>query len=168
MANIIKLGLRAFEFFWTLLIIALVGNMIHDAIGGNPSVVNYVMFTAVFSMLTLIYLILVDFREEMAGHPIVPKVLDGFNMLFFLIGGIAFAGYLGVHSCGNTAYITSNLVTSGSYDDTKRCHEAQASTAFLWFGFACYAVSFFMSLFGGSGSTGFSRGIRRGPAMSQV
>jgi len=147
---------------------ALVGNMIHEAIGGNPSIVNYVMFVAVISMASLLYLFVVDLKEDLAGHPVIPKVLDGLNVLFFLIGGIALAGYLGVHSCGDSDYVNSNTVTAGGYDNNKRCHEAQASCAFLWFGFACYAASFAFSLMGGSGSV--SRGgIRRGgPAMSQV
>jgi hypothetical protein len=70
-------------------------------------------------------------------------------------------------------YVNFNTVTSGSYDNTKRCHEGQAVTAFLWFLFATYLGSLiygFMS--GGSGTVnmrGGRGGIRRGgPSMSQV
>ena len=89
------------QFFWTLLIMALVGNMIHEAVGGNPSIVNYVMFVAVISMLSLFYLIAVTFSEGFVIIPILPVIVDALNTLFFLIGGIALAAYLGVHSCGN-------------------------------------------------------------------
>ncbi len=51
---------------------------------------------------------------------------------------------------------------------TQRCQEGQASTAFLWFGFAAFAVSTAFSGLGmKSGGAGPSR-IGRGPAMSQV
>lgn len=80
---------------------ALVGNMIHDAFGGNPSIVNYCMFVAVLSMLSLFYLVLVDFKDGLTFHPRLPFGLEVLNAFTFLIGGIALAAYLGVHSCGN-------------------------------------------------------------------
>ena len=65
----------------------------------------------------------------------------------------------------------TNEVTRGSDNDKKRCQEAQAVTAFLWFGFATFLGSLVfsgLSARGGGGTTGI-RGIRRGgPAMSQV
>ncbi|MCJ1471457.1 hypothetical protein MMC13_000096 [Lambiella insularis] len=170
MANVINLGLRGLQFFWTLLIMALVGNMIHEAIGGNPSIVNYVMFVSVISMLSLFYLIAATISEGFAIIPILPVLVDAFNTLFFLIGGIALAAYLGVHSCGNVPYIQQNIVTSGGDDDTKRCHEGQAVCAFLWFGFASYLASLaFSAMEARGGTTSFRGGIRRGgPSMSQV
>ena len=53
----------------------------------------------------------------------------------------------------------------------KRCHEAQAVTAFLWFGFVTYLGSAVFSGLstGGTGTSLRSGGIRRGgPAMSSV
>ena len=90
------------QFLWTLLIMALVGNMIADAKSGNPSIVNYAMFVSVFAMLTLFYLTATTISEGLAGHPMLPLVADGLNTLFFLVGGIALAGYLNVHSCNNS------------------------------------------------------------------
>lgn len=40
-AKPINMAMRALQFFFALLVMALVGNMIADAYGGNPSVVNY-------------------------------------------------------------------------------------------------------------------------------
>lgn len=86
---------------------ALVGNMIHDSFHGkNPSIVNYSMFAAVLSMLSLLYLIPVTIKEEFAFHPLIMIVLDFLNTLFFLCGAIAMAGYLGVHSCDNPVSFT--------------------------------------------------------------
>jgi len=173
MANIIGLGLRGLEFLWTLLILALVGNMIASAVGGNPSIVNYVMFTAVFSMGSLLYLTAATINEGFVFMPIIPIIVDGANVLFFFVGAVALAAYLGPNSCGNTDYVNSNIVTSGSYDNYKRCHEGQAACAFLWFGFACYVASLVFNITSGSSSganlRGGAGGIRRGgPSMSQV
>ena len=80
---------------------ALVGNMIADANGGNPSIVNYVMFVSVFGMLSLFYLIAATISETFAISPLFMIAADALNTLFFLVGGIALAAYLNVHSCNN-------------------------------------------------------------------
>ena len=79
---------------------ALVGNMVAEAVGGNPSIVNYTMFVAVFGMLSLLYLIGATIVEALFW-PVVVLALDALNTIFFLVGGIALAADLGVHSCGN-------------------------------------------------------------------
>jgi len=171
MANVINFALRGLQLLWTVLITALVGNAIHDAFSGNPSIVNYTMFVAVFSLLSLIYLFAATFNEGFAIHPLLPLVVDLLNTLFFLIGGIALAAKLGVHSCGNKTYLKTNGTVNGSDDPSKRCHELQASCAFLWFGFAAYLGSLVFSGLAsrGGGGGGFRGGIRGGrPAMSQV
>ena len=80
---------------------ALVGNMIADATGNNPSIVNYVMFVSVFGMLSLFYLIAGTISETFAISPFFMLAADALNTLFFLVGGIALAAYLNVHSCHN-------------------------------------------------------------------
>ena len=57
----------------------------------------------------------------------------------------------------------SNKITNGSNNQPKRCREAQAVTAFLWFGFAAFAGSLFFSFLGmRSGLSPSTGGIRRG------
>lgn len=80
---------------------ALIGNMIAEATNGNPSVVNYQMFVAVFSMLSLFYLIPATVVESIAIHPAIMVALDALNTLFFFAGGIALAASLGAHSCSD-------------------------------------------------------------------
>lgn len=80
---------------------ALVGNMIADASAGNPSIINYTMFVAVFGMLSLIYLTAGTINETFAIAPMFMIIVDALNVVFFLVGGIALAAYLKVHSCGN-------------------------------------------------------------------
>ena len=80
---------------------ALVGNMIADAFAGNPSLVNYDMFVAVFGMLSLFYLIPASIKEEIRGHPIIMVAHDVLNTIFFFCAAVAMAAELKVHSCSN-------------------------------------------------------------------
>jgi len=166
MANMLQLGLRGAEFIFTLIIMALVGNMIASAFSGNPSVINYDMFVAVFGMLTLFYLIAICFREELTFHKFVPASLDLLNVLFYFCAAVAMAAELGAHSCSNSDYTRSNHITNGAGDTGGRCREAQATTAFLWFAWACFVGSLFLTLTASGGVN--MRGPRRGPNMSQV
>ena len=86
----------------TLLIMSLIGNIIADAFGGNPSVINYSMFVAVFSMLSLFYLFAIAFKEDFAIHPALAMVLDVLNTIFFFCGAVALSADLGAHSCSNS------------------------------------------------------------------
>jgi hypothetical protein len=89
------------QFLWTLLVMALVGNMIADAFSGNPATVNYSLFASAFSMFTLFYLIPASFNLDWAGHPIIMIVLDALNCIFFFTAAIALAARLESHSCTN-------------------------------------------------------------------
>ena len=86
----------------TILVLALVGNMIAAAFGGNPSVINYDMFVAVFAILSLIYLTVIAFNDSFVGHGLVPIILDLLNTLFWFCAAVAMAAELGVHSCGRS------------------------------------------------------------------
>lgn len=164
----VNYALRGLQFLLTFLILALVGNMIHEAIAGNHSSINFTMFVAVFSLLSLFYLIATTVRESLAKPAMLPSLLDLVNTLLFLIAAIVLSAKLGVHSCGNDSYVNSNSITNGGRNNRKRCHEAQAAAAFLWFGFIAYLAS---TIFSGLAAkrTGVSTGgIRKGPAMSNV
>jgi hypothetical protein len=166
----LNLALRALQFLWTLLIVALVGNMINEAIGGNHSAVNFAMFVSVFSLLSLVYLIAAAIKENFA-HPMIMLLLDIINTILFFIAGVVLAAKLRVHSCGNQGYLASNPITNGGRNRGKRCHEAQAVTAFLWFAFVAYLASAILSGMASLGGANLrSGGIRRGggPAMSHV
>jgi len=168
--NLIQVALRSLQFLWTLLITALVGNVIHDAFSGNPASINYAIFVAVFSWLVLLYGFAAAFVESIA-IPVAMIVLDGLATLFTFIAGVVLAAKLNVHSCNNSSYLSSNSLTNGSADMSKRCTELQASCAFFWFLFAAYAASLVMAGMGMRGGSGMSSrgGIRKGgPAMSQV
>ncbi|KAI4266157.1 MAG: hypothetical protein L6R38_008920 [Xanthoria sp. 2 TBL-2021] len=155
-----QLALRGLQFLLTLFILALTGNVIAEAFAGNHSIINYIMFVAVFAMLSLLYLIGAAIIESVA-IPLAMLALDAINTLLFLIGGIALAAYMGVHSCSNRDYVGSNKITNGSLNQSKRCREMQAVCAFLWFGFAAWAASLGLSALASRG--GGTSGLRRGP-----
>lgn len=171
LGKMFNIASRGLQFLWTLLVMALIGNVIAEAYGGNPSVINYNMFVAAFSMFTLFYLIPATIKEEWAMHPVLPLVLDLLNTIFFFCAAVATAAELRVHSCSNDAYVLTNKLTRGSGNPHKRCREEQATTAFLWFAFASYLYSTVYSGLAtrGGGANLGARGVRRsGPAMSQV
>jgi hypothetical protein len=93
--------LSALQFLWTLLIMALVGNIIASAFSGNPATINYAMFCSAFSMFSLIYLVPASFNSDWAFHPIIMVVVDALNCVFFFAAAIALAAKLTVHSCHN-------------------------------------------------------------------
>jgi hypothetical protein len=94
-----QVALRAWEFVFTLLCLALVGNVIDDAFAGNSGGVNWAMAAAVFAALALVYGVVALFIESLPS--IGSLVLDSLAALFTLIAGIVLAAQLGVHSCGN-------------------------------------------------------------------
>ncbi|KAL2807591.1 marvel domain-containing protein [Aspergillus granulosus] len=170
--RVFQIALRIWQFVWTLLIMSLIGNMIAEAYSGNPATVNYTMFVAAFSMFTLLYLIPASINPDWAIHPIIMIILDTLNTIFFFTSAIALAAKLECHSCSNRLYVLSNEITNGSSNPEKRCREAQASTAFLWFAWAGYTASMVISILM-SRRTGANLRPRVGPArgrpnMSQV
>ena len=98
--NLMKTGLYALAFLWTLLITALLGNVIHDAFGGTPSQINYCMFVAVLSWIVLIIGFIGSFIESI--HAIALLAADALAIFFTFVAALLLSAKLGVHSCGNT------------------------------------------------------------------
>jgi hypothetical protein len=93
-------AIRLWTFIWTLLSMALIGNVIAIAFAGNPSSINYAMFTSTFCMLVVLFGFAAAFVEALA-MPIVLLVLDGLAVVFSFIAGVVLAAKLGAHSCTN-------------------------------------------------------------------
>ncbi|KAG8624996.1 hypothetical protein KVT40_006747 [Elsinoe batatas] len=169
---LITTALRGAQFLWTLLTIALIGNMINRSFAGDPAIINYDMFVAVFSMLSLLYLIPASIKDNL-GSPIITIALDVLNTLFYFCGAVATAAYLGARSCSNDDYTRTNFITNGEANTESRCRKAQASTTFMFFNFFLFAATAVLSAMHGRSEgvnlRGGIGGIRRGgPAMSQV
>jgi hypothetical protein len=97
--NVIKTGLYALAFLWTLLITALLGNIIADASGGTPSQINYCMFVAVLSWIVLLIGFTGSFSESVPL--MVLLAADVLAIFFTFVAAVLLSAKLGVHSCGN-------------------------------------------------------------------
>lgn len=95
--NLIKTALYGLAFLWTLLITALIGNVIHEANGGNPSQINYCMFVAVLSWIVLAIGFVGSFIETLP--PLVLLAADAVAVFFTFIAAVLLSAKLGVHSC---------------------------------------------------------------------
>jgi hypothetical protein len=79
----------------------LIGNIIAMAFAGNPATINYSMFTATFSIVSLFYLFPASINLNWAIHPIIMITLDLLNNIFFLSCAIALAARLHCRSCSD-------------------------------------------------------------------
>ena len=68
------------------------------------------------------------------------------------------------------AYTLTNGVCNSSANTEQNCRQAQATCAFLWFGWAAFVATLVINFMNGRGSGANLRGgMRRGgPSMSQV
>lgn len=99
MVSVAQIGLRAFEFIFTLLLTALVGNALNDN-SGSPASVNFAMFVAALCWIVVLYGLVAAFVESLA-IPFVLLVLDALATVFTFIAAIVLSAKLGVHSCTN-------------------------------------------------------------------
>lgn len=172
MPNMVNLILRGTALLWTLLITALIGNVIAsniDAAGSAMAAVNFTMFVAVLSWIVCLYAIASSFVSALA-FPIVMLPLDALAVLFTFVDAIVLAAKLRAVNCSNIAawHFSSSWIAFGSADDEKRCREIQASTVFMWFLWISLTASLFFTFKESRGGrlTGSVRSS--GPNMSQV
>ena len=95
----LRVGLYSLAAFWTLLITALLGNVISDATGGTPSQINYCMFVAVVSWLALTIGLFGTCADSNPSTLFI--VADSFAVLFTFIAAVVLSAKLGVHNCSN-------------------------------------------------------------------
>ncbi|PNY27478.1 Non-classical export protein 2 [Tolypocladium capitatum] len=171
MSGFINILLRATALLWTLLITALIGNVIAsnvDAAGSASAAINFTMFVAALSWVVCLYGIAATLFSPLA-RPMVMLPLDCLAVVFTFISAIVLAAKLRAVNCGNIggADLPSNWIGFGSHDDEKRCREIQASTAFMWFLWACFCGALFFTVKESRSSFGGSIRSSR-PNMSQV
>lgn len=178
MSNLIKVALRGLALVWTLLITALIGNVIASNVNGHMVTLNFTIFVAALSWVALLYGLFAIFIESIAV-PFALLFLDGWATLFTFICAIVLAAELRAPNCGNIPHqgLPADWIGFGSHHNEKRCREIQASTAFMWFLWACFCPILFLTVMDarsggfsvGGGSSRFSRSSRSSrPAMSQV
>jgi hypothetical protein len=169
--TLIKSAIRGFQLFCTLVATALIGNVIATniaAAGSATAAINFSMFALVVSWLAVLYALATIFARSFA-FPIVQFGLDVVATLFLFIDAVVLAAKLKTVNCADLdpKQLGDDYIAFGSLDDTKRCREIQASTAFLWFLFATFAGTAFLSF--KDYQSGYSGGsVRSKPSMAQV
>jgi len=166
-----QLALRALQLLWIVILTGLIGNVIHNtshAAATATAAVNFSMFVVVVSWLAALFGAAAGFVERIA-LPIALLGLDAVATLFTFIAAVVLAAKLRAVNCADTRGKGAAWIGYGSADDTKRCREIQASTAFMWFLFASFAAGLAIT-FLGFRRTGGVGGVRGGggPTMSQV
>jgi len=88
-----------------------------DSYSGSHSEINFLVFSAVWTLLALIYLTLTSWKFERFAHPWILCGVESLTMLFWFAGFIAAAVFL------------SDLITCAG----KACSSAKAATVFAAF-----------------------------------
>ncbi|KAL7936647.1 putative non-classical export protein Nce102 [Trichoderma chlorosporum] len=176
MSNLFKVLLRIIALIWTLLITALIGNVIASNVDGHMKTINFTMFVAALSWVALLYGLFAVFVVSLA-IPLALLILDGLATLFTFIDAIVLAAVLRAPNCGNISgdHLPSDWIGFGSHHDERRCREIQASTAFMWFLWVCFTLLLAITVLDARSGGGFAGSIRTSrssrssrPAMSQV
>jgi len=174
--GIISAILRGIALLWTLLITALIGNVMannNNAASSATQAINFTMFVAVWSWLAGLIGLGAAFVAALAV-PMVMIPLDILAVLFTFIDAIVLSAKLTAVDCGNIGNKGRSWIAYGSDNDEKRCREIQASTVFMWFLWVtfmgCLFYTFTESRSGlGSGlSNPLKRRSRGTPNMAQV
>ncbi|ROT34626.1 hypothetical protein SODALDRAFT_329491 [Sodiomyces alkalinus F11] len=160
-----KTGLRLAQLLWTLLVTALIGNVIDLNRNGPMAAVNFAMFTAVLSWIAALYGLAASLFSSLA-IPLVTLVLDGLATIFTFIAAVVLSARLGAVNCDVTAGRSGDWIAYGAADTEKRCRTIQASLVFMWFLFACFAAGLVFAFADFRRSGGSIRGSR--PNMTQV
>ena len=125
----------------------------------NASELNMAMFCAVFSLCSVFWLILVvsclpnrepdnpswwtSYTVTWILFTLVPEAL---NVIFYFSDAIALATALGAHSYVNRVYTLRNGITNNASDTGRRCREAQAVAAFMFFALVMWILSAGLSI----------------------
>ena len=161
--------IRGTALLWTLLITALIGNVIAENVNASDSAkaaINFTMFVAVLSWIVSLYGLAAVFVSAL-GHAIILLSLDVLAVLFTFIDAIVLSAKLRAVNCSNPHGVPSNWIAFGSDDTEKRCREIQASTVFMWFLWIAFTACLFFTFKESRGGIGGS--VRTGrPNMSQV
>lgn len=148
--GLIKLILRGLELLWTLLLTAIIGNVIAlniDAVGSATAAVNLSMFVAIISWIAVIYGLTAFFVSSLA-RPVAMIFCDGMVVLFGFIAAIVLAAKLRVINCSSIDpdKLPGDWIGWGSANDEKRCRELQAGTVFMWFLLICFSGNLFFNI----------------------
>lgn len=142
MSGFINALVRGACLLWTLLLTALVGNLI--AVGNNNASIGYTMFVAVLSWIVTIIGLLSTVVYALSNPKIIVS-LDSALLLFSLVAGIVLAAQLNTVDCHSSQSTLRHQHVL--FDDSEgHCRQAQASAVFVWFVAICSGISLFFSI----------------------
>ncbi|GAB7354403.1 hypothetical protein MBLNU459_g4898t1 [Dothideomycetes sp. NU459] len=90
----------------------------------SPSEINFLLFTSVWTILALLYLILAPWLFPQAAHKFGILAAEALTMLFWFAGFIALAAFLSVRACWGSV-----------------CTAAKVATVFAAFQWLLFAIS---------------------------
>ncbi|KAI1083841.1 membrane-associating domain-containing protein [Whalleya microplaca] len=150
-SNVIILGLRAAQLFFAFIVMGLsayVANWYNvDTLTSSPSQVNFLLFSSLFTILSVSYLELAPRFAPRVSHPYAAMSLEILNALFYFGGFIALA-----------VFMSKLLFCRGSV-----CGSARADIAFGAFEFLLWTGSAVLM-----GKDVFSKGLRRPNTQSPL
>jgi hypothetical protein len=133
--------LRMLQVVIISIVLGICGGLLHQQeYGGTPSRLNYSIYAAVLAASTLVLYLIPSTIFPRISYPIITITMDTLNTLFLLCASIAMAASMGAHSCSDRRFLENNVIIERS---SKRCHEANALTAFLWIATAVFAATMF-------------------------
>ncbi|CEJ80213.1 hypothetical protein VHEMI00410 [[Torrubiella] hemipterigena] len=156
MSGFLNAIVRAAALFWTLLLTALVGNLI--AVGNHKAAINFTMFVAVLSWIVTLYGIASSFVSSL-GRAAILLPLDAILVLFSVIDGIVLAALLNTVDCASIDS-TKNHQSVLFDNEMGHCRQTQASAVFVWFIFICATGGLFFSFSESRSPIGSIRGSR--------
>ncbi|KAH7149502.1 marvel domain-containing protein [Dactylonectria estremocensis] len=170
--NMIKMILRCVALFITVLLTAMIGNVIAtniDGYGSATAAVNFIMFVAVVSWIVSIVGIAAFFASVLA-NPMIQTPLDSAAVLFTFIAAVVISAKLRMVDCGDITEkkMPSEWIAWGGPSDEKRCRELQAGAVFSWFLLALFSGSLFFTLKEARERLGGSFRAASRPSMSQL
>ncbi len=127
LVSLFEIILRAVIFICSVIALALIAK---TATEFESSIVNYGIFTAVFSLLfgSIFMFLTYIIRANSLQHPIIKLLLDVLNLIFTFIAGVFIADYYRFSCSG---YLYQNRVAFKW--DSSGCKTAKASSAFFLF-----------------------------------
>ncbi|KAI0521763.1 marvel domain-containing protein [Xylaria bambusicola] len=162
MRTIVNSILRLAQFFLVLIATALLGNVRANS-AHAAAAINFSIFVCALAWVAVLYGLASNFISAVA-MPIVSLALDGLSTLFTFIGAVVLSAKLTTVNCAHPGSRSPGWIAYGSDNTQKRCREIQAGLVFVWFLFATFAATLFLTFKEfrrGGGSVGR-------PSMSQI
>ncbi|KAI9051707.1 hypothetical protein LZ554_004747 [Drepanopeziza brunnea f. sp. 'monogermtubi'] len=101
--SILILPIRAIQAVFSLIVLGVLAYAANHWGGSSPSSVNFLIFTSVWTLLALIYLILAPARFPAYAHKYGILGAEFVTMIFWFAGFIALADHLSDVRCGSYA-----------------------------------------------------------------